>query len=208
MASMPSPDSYSARGVAELLAAGRTGDRDAVGSLLEVFRAYLTLIAERELSPELRTKCSASDLVQGTFLEAQRDFERFRGSTVSDLRAWLRGILTHNLKDLTRRYGATGKRDLGREVPLPVGAVLASEGFSLVAPTPTPSQRAMAREQAEALQRALQRLPGTYRRVIELRFREGCGFDEIGRLLDRSADAARKLWFRAVERLAREVGIS
>jgi RNA polymerase sigma-70 factor, ECF subfamily len=62
----------------------------------------------------------------------------------------------------------------------------------------------MAHEQAEALRRALARLPDDYRRVITLRYDDGQSFEEIGRLMERSPDAARKLWARAMERLRQE----
>lgn len=52
---------------------------------------------------------------------------------------------------------------------------------------------------------ALQRLPPTYREVIELRNQELLSFPEIGRRLARSAKAARSLWERAIEALRREV---
>ena len=51
-----------------------------------------------------------------------------------------------------------------------------------VAETPSPSRQAMAREQAEATRRALERLPEDYRRVLLLRYEEGQSFEEIGRL--------------------------
>jgi RNA polymerase sigma-70 factor (ECF subfamily) len=63
----------------------------------------------------------------------------------------------------------------------------------------------MEHEQDEALQAALGRLPADYRQVITLRYHEQLSFEEIGRLLQRSPDAARKLWARAVERLQEEL---
>jgi RNA polymerase sigma-70 factor (ECF subfamily) len=48
-------------------------------------------------------------------------------------------------------------------------------------------------------------LPDDYRRVIELRYLEEQSFEEIGARMQRSADAARKLWARAVERLQQEL---
>ena len=63
----------------------------------------------------------------------------------------------------------------------------------------------MAHEKAEAVARALERLPEDYRRVITLRNQERRDFDEIGRLMNRSTDAARRLWSRAIERLEREL---
>ena len=48
---------------------------------------------------------------------------------------------------------------------------------------------------------AIAELPDDYRRVIELRSRENRTFQEIGCELNRSPDAARMLWFRAIESL-------
>jgi RNA polymerase sigma-70 factor, ECF subfamily len=69
----------------------------------------------------------------------------------------------------------------------------------------TPSASASAREEAGAIARAIAGLPADYRRVIELRSRENLRFHEIGRVLDRSPDAVRMLWFRAIESLRREL---
>ena len=63
----------------------------------------------------------------------------------------------------------------------------------------------MRQEALEALDQALARLPPEYREVILLRHREELPFAEIGRRMNRSADAARMLWSRAFNRLAEEL---
>ena len=68
-----------------------------------------------------------------------------------------------------------------------------------------PSQQAAAREQEEALEDALTRLPEDYRRVLALRYDQGRSFAEVGAALGRSEESAKKLWLRAVRRLRREV---
>jgi RNA polymerase sigma-70 factor (ECF subfamily) len=188
---------------ADLLAAARTGSPEALGRALETCRRYLLLVAERQLDPALQAKGGASDLVQETFLEAQRDFGRFQGTTEAELLAWLRQLLLNNLGNFARRYRDTAKRAVGREVALP-GEGSSAGGGGVAGSGPTPSGLAMAQEQAEALQRALARLPDDYRQVLELRFQQQKSFEEIGRLLDRSPDAARKLWSRALQRLRQE----
>lgn len=185
------------------LEAARAGAPEALGQALETYRRYLLLVAERNLDPQLRGKGGASDLVQETFLDAQHAFPRFHGSTEAELLAWLRRLLLNNLSNFARRYRTTGKRALGRETPLPdAGASTAGPG--LAGSEPTPSAQAMEREQALALQQALARLPEDYQRVIMLRYQEAKSFEDIGRMLERSADAARKLWSRAMERLRQE----
>ena len=59
--------------------AARKGDVEALGQALEPFREYLTLMASRGIGPGLATKAGASDLVQETFLAAQKGIAGFRG---------------------------------------------------------------------------------------------------------------------------------
>jgi RNA polymerase sigma-70 factor (ECF subfamily) len=182
------------------LASARGGASETLGRLLEGCRQYLLLVANENLAPVLQAKVGASDVVQETFLEAQRDFGQFDGRTEKQMLAWLRRILLNNLANLTRRYRDTDKRQVAREVPLaeaPLGALQAV----LVSGGESPSNQALAQEQTEALDCALERLPEDYRRVLLLRHQEGLSFEAIGQRLGRSGEAARKLWVRAVEQL-------
>jgi RNA polymerase sigma-70 factor (ECF subfamily) len=160
----------------------------------------LLLVARNELSPELMKKAGASDLVQESFLEAQRGFEGFRGKNEAELRAWLRRILLNNIANLSRLYRDTDKRRLDREVAGEDTAIeelvdiLDDKGES-------PSSQVAAHERDAALDRSMAKLPELYRQVIRWRNYERCAFEEIGGRLGRSAEAARKLWARAVEQL-------
>jgi RNA polymerase sigma-70 factor (ECF subfamily) len=154
--------------------------------------------------PDLRSKGGASDLVQETFLEAQRDFARFQGSSPEEVRAWLRQVLLNNVGAFTRRFVATSKRSVTREVALQANGSSAGLNDQLAGSTASPSGMAIEHEQAALLRRALERLPDEYFRVVVLRFEEGRSFEEIGRLTKRSPDAARKVWSRAIERLRQE----
>src|SRR5262249_31093141 len=135
------------------------------------------------------------------------DFGGFQGATAGELRAWLRQLLLHNLANFSRRYRETRKRAIGREQALPGDSPCAA-GEAIAANPPSPSGRGMAREEAESLERAVQRLPEDYRRIIVLRNREDRGFDEIARLMERSESAVRKLWLRAIQRLREDLETS
>jgi RNA polymerase sigma-70 factor (ECF subfamily) len=198
---MTQPD----KDIAARLPAARAGSGAAVGEILEACRGYLLLIAQRELDPHLRIKGGASDLVQQTMLDAVRDFGRFHGASEVELLAWLRRLLLNNLTDLARQFRETDKRQLGREVSLDAGAPGERRGRDVPAPLPSPSGIAISAEQAEAVHRALRRLPEEYRQVIVLRLQDDLPFEEIGQALGRTANAARKLWARAVERLQQEL---
>ena len=194
------------RGAADLLAAARTGSSDALGKILESCRGYLLVIAHQSIDPSLRAKASPSDLVQETFCDAHRDFAQFHGASEEELLAWLRQVLLNRLANFARHYRGTDKRDVGREIVLPAGDQSGAPADGLAADTPSPSVRASDGEKVAALQRALDRLPEEYRRVIVLRHDENHSFEEIGQLMDRTPNAARKLWARAIERLQQELG--
>jgi RNA polymerase sigma-70 factor (ECF subfamily) len=182
----------------------RGGSVEALGALLEQFRPYLLLIANEELDSEVRAKGGGSDLVQESFLEAQRGIGNFQGASAGELLAWLRQILLRNVADFTRRYREAAARRVDRE------QVLVSPddslGTAVVANEPSPSELASAGERAQLLFAAIQRLPDDQRRAVLLRYQGNLSFEEIGATLNRSADAARKLWFRAVENLREDLG--
>jgi len=183
------------------LAAARAGSPEALGQALDACRGYLLAVAGRELDPALRAKGGASDIVQETLLDACRDFDRFHGTSADELLAWLHRIMHNNLIEFVRRFRGADKRDVRREVALPGGDSSEAPGAGVAAGTATPSAQASAREQSEALRQAVERLPEDYRRVIALRYTEKRSFEEIGQTLGLSANAARKLWLRATQRL-------
>jgi RNA polymerase sigma-70 factor (ECF subfamily) len=191
--------------VKDWLVAARCGSADALGRVLEICRQYLLLIANQKLEAELRGKIGASDIVQDTFLEAQRDFGRFQGRTEEELLAWLRRILLNNLANVTRHYRDTEKRRIAREIHL-TAAPPAELANGLIAPCQSPGSVLLAGEQDETLHRAVDRLPEPARQVIHWRNYDRLPFEEIGRRLDRSAEAARKVWVRALEQLEALLG--
>jgi RNA polymerase sigma-70 factor (ECF subfamily) len=190
--------------VAQWLPAARAGSAEALGQLLEAYRNYLLWIATRQLDPELKAKGGASDLVQETFLKAQQHFDQFQGDDEGDLRAWLRQLLLNNVADFTRMYQQTAKRRVGREAALQTDSTGPDLGRKIAADTPSPSGQAIQKEQFEAIQQALKRLPEEYRQVIVYRYQEERSFEEIGRLMNLTPNAARKLWVRAIKRLQEE----
>jgi RNA polymerase sigma-70 factor (ECF subfamily) len=186
--------------ISHWIEAARRGSTSALGNLLEVCRPYLLLVANQQVAPDLQAKVGGSDLVQQTFLEAQHDFDQFRGNSEAELLAWLRQILINNAGAVSRQFRETDKREVGREVSLsdtPHAEVL----NNIRDLGDSPSAWAIANEQDHALKAALNRLPEDYRQVIQWHNYERLTFEEVGRRLGRSPEAARKLWTRALDRL-------
>lgn len=186
----------------KLLAEAQRGSAEALGKVLEKCRHYLLHIANSEMDSQLRPKAGDSDLVQETFLEAHKLFQRFQGTSSADLLGWLRAILRNKAATISRSYQATDKRQVARELPL---NALGEQRVEPVAPLPTPSSVLLRQEQTEAVLRALDRVPEHYRQVILWRQWERLSFEEIGRRLDKNVDAARMVWWRAIERLRLEL---
>lgn len=185
----------------QLLNAALAGDRQALGQLLADFQAYLTVLAQRYLDPRLRGRLDPSDLVQVTFLEAQRDLEHFRGERIEELLGWLRNILRHNISSAHQNHLHAQKRSAGREqVNQPADD---RPALTDLAPSETtsPSQRMMRDEAAVHLANCLQTLPETQREAIRLRYVEGQSLKEISRLMDKSELAVAGLLKRGLQSL-------
>ena len=166
------------------------------------FREYLLLVANAELDAELKAKGGASDLVQETFLLAQRDVKGFRGQSAAEWRNWLRMILQHQLANHRRQF-KTAKRRVGREVAF--DDMVRSDCSRLVA---SPSHDLDRREREAGLLAALERLPDHYREVVIWHHKERLPFEEVGKRHGITAEAARKRWTRALARLRIELDIS
>lgn len=188
-----------------LLDQARAGDSQALGQLLESYRAYLTLLARVQIGRRLQGKVDAADVVQDAFLGAYRDFGQFRGATEKEFLGWLRQILAYVLANLVRYYQGTKRRDVRLERQLAIELDQSSHALDrgLVAEQSSPSQQAARREQSVLLAEALARLPETWRDLLVLRHLEGLTFPEVARRLGRTLDSVKKQWPRALASLRR-----
>ncbi len=187
-----------------LILHARSGDATALGSLISGFRNYLLVIAKDRVDRRLQSKFGASDVVQESLVHAQLNFRQFGGTTVEELKAWLRTILVNDIRKCHRTF-ATQKRSMLREISVDRESAV---GRLLEDTQPTPFSDALQRERVAALTQALAGLPADYQQVIQLRNMLEMDFAEIGVRMDRSPDAARKLWARAVEALRDAVAAS
>ena len=181
-----------------LLGEAREGSEEAMGQLLNQHRNYLLLIVNKELDPTIRSKVGSSDIVQESLLSAHRNFEQFEGVTKAQLMAWLRKIALNDVFQACRTYKETKKRSVSRERQINFQSSIA---FPLVDKFHTPKSTAIAAEEAELLNRAIETLPEDYQQVLKLRNWQQLGFEEIGKIMGRKKDAVRKTWTRAVLKL-------
>jgi RNA polymerase sigma-70 factor (ECF subfamily) len=194
------PDSF-----AGLLEVARSGDREALGHLLQWYCNYLNILATTQLDRRLQQRLSPSDLVQDTLLAAQRDFPDFRGKSEREFLGWLRQILINSLHRAIDVHLKAGKRDLRREISLDaMNTALDQSAVNLAAILPaggpSPSSPIQARERSVALANELSKLPTHYREIIVLRNLQGLSFEDIAARLDKSVGSVRMLWLRAIDK--------
>ncbi|MCA9262517.1 MAG: sigma-70 family RNA polymerase sigma factor [Planctomycetales bacterium] len=187
-----------------LIERARSGCNSAKDELIGSVRSYLLLIANQELNPALRAKLGASDVVQSVLVLAEQNLEQFRGSDRESLLAWLRAILKNELHAAHRKFVDCEKRTVRREYNDEAGAL----AEPLRATGPSPVDAAELNEEAIRLRHALEKLSDDHRTVVMLRNWERMPFEVIGTQMGRSADAAKKLWARAILQLQKELGAS
>jgi RNA polymerase sigma-70 factor (ECF subfamily) len=152
-------------------------------------RQFLLSIANAELPEQLRAKGGASDLVQETLAAAHAARLQFRGTSIDELRMWLRVILRNEIAMFRRRFLGTARRDADREVIVPSDSL---------ATTRTPVDELTQRERDQRLVAAVDQLPESVREIVVLRMENKRSFEEIGRATGRTAEAARKAFGRAL----------
>lgn len=181
----------------KLIEQAQSGDSQAFGELCQRLRQFLLDTASHHLGHDLQSKLGASDIVQQSLLEVQRDIEKFCGSSETEFRAWVKQILKNNLIDVTRKYRNTQSRDTSLEV----GFDTLNDSAQISYRQRTASSLIRQREVDEELMRAVASLPEKNRKIIELRHRERMSHAEIARAMGMTEVAARKLWSRTVEEL-------
>lgn len=175
------------------------GDEQAFAVLFDRYADLLRKHIRRRMSPALRRKISVSDVLQEGRIVAFQRFAEFRHRDESAVPKWLGRIVELKVKEAVKKYTGTVKRAAVREVSR--HERLDTAQFS--GRQASPSQMAATAELKKLARQALASLPQDYREILYLAREEGLNFPEAGRRMDRSADAARKLYGRAAAQFAR-----
>jgi RNA polymerase sigma-70 factor (ECF subfamily) len=177
-----------------------------IEDVVERYRQYLVMLADRQLDSRLRGKLDASDVVQQTLLEAHQNREQFRGAHEAELVAWLRKILAHNLLDAMRGLRRE-KRDVAREQSINAAIEQSSvrlEGW-LADEQSTPSQKLVRQEEAIRLADTMARLPDAQREALILKNWHGWTVAEIAQHMGRTSAAVAGLLKRGLKQLRQQL---
>jgi RNA polymerase sigma-70 factor (ECF subfamily) len=174
--------------------------------LLDAYRGYAMLLARIQISHQLRSRLSASDLAQDTLLAAHKAFAQFRGTTERELLSWLRRILASQLTRHLRHHMAE-LRDIRTQQQLEEAMNRSSQALSgaFASADSSPSRQAARREEAVILADALAALPAEYREVLVLRHLENLRFPDISQQMGRELENVKSLWRRALKKLREQI---
>jgi RNA polymerase sigma-70 factor (ECF subfamily) len=177
-----------------------------IEDVVERYRQYLVMIADRQLDSRLRGKLDASDVVQQTLLEAHQNREQFRGTHEAEQIAWLRKILAHNLLDAMRALRRE-KRDVAREQSIDVAIEQSSirlEGW-LADQQSSPSQKLARQEEAMQLADMMARLPDSQREALILKNWHDWTVAQIAQHMGSTPAAVAGLLKRGLKKLRQQV---
>lgn len=187
----------------DLIEAARAGDPAAQDALLARYRNYLTLLARMSIGRAVQAKFDASDVVQDALVRAHQGLGAFRGATEEELVGWLKQILARTLSNANRRYRWTDGRRVDRERSIEEMIGDSSQALQRLpaANGTSPSRGAERREAGAFVADVLAELKDDDREVIVLRSLEEREWADVAARMERSVEAVRALWGRAIQRL-------
>ncbi|MEM8681629.1 MAG: sigma-70 family RNA polymerase sigma factor [Planctomycetota bacterium] len=189
---------------AELVALARQGHVGAMNTLFAQCRDYLLLIANQDLDERLQGQYAPSDLVQATMARANERFDQFQGTCQQELLGWFRTILKNEMRGTVRKELHTEKRAVTQERQ-GNSSWLAGSAAHPIDPYLTPASNAEVGEEAARLRSAMLKLSEVHRQVLLLRNWQRYSFAEIANRMQRSENAVKKLWARALVALEQEL---
>ncbi|MDJ0976574.1 MAG: RNA polymerase sigma factor [Planctomycetota bacterium] len=186
---------------AELVQRAQDGDEQSFAQLIESYRTRLLAFLTGRIPRTLKRKITAEDVFQEVSVTAHARLASFEYRGDGAFRAWLWQIAQLKLREAVRRFAGTAKRGGAAEISR--GGRRDTGLFE--APQGTPSEYAMAGELEERVHQALGRLSDDYRAVLTLVRIEQQSLREAAVAMDKSYEATKKLYGRAVAALAHEI---
>lgn len=139
------------------------------------------------LLAKTRDEHLAEELTQETFYQAVKSVDRFRGDC--KVSVWLCQIAKHLWYQQLDRRSRQNEVELTGEVP----------------DKKSPEQTALLHMEKTELYQAIHRLPEPMRELVYLRLTGEFSFAEIGRLLGKSENWARTTFYRAKQKIIKEM---
>ncbi len=181
------------------------GKRESLGTLFAHYRDRLWRIINFRLDSRLVGRVDADDVLQETYINAEKRIDHFLHDSPEGFFIWLRLLVNQTMIDIHRRHLGTQARDAKKEKSLSGGWSAESTSFSLshhlLGHLTSPSQAAVRAELSDQLSLALETMGDLDREVLALRHFEELSNNETAQALGISDQAASLRYVRAISRL-------
>jgi RNA polymerase sigma-70 factor (ECF subfamily) len=173
----------------QALRLARQGDTAAREALLARIRPRVVLWCAARMSSSMRAQVEPEDLAQEILLGVHGSLDSFDGDAAPAFYGWLFRIAENRIRDMADRLGALRRRPDDRAP----NAVT------------TPSEAAFRGEVVARVRDAVGRLADDHRDVVRMRLLEGRSVADVAEAMQRSSNAVRVLYCRALRALRDEV---
>ncbi|MBK9385756.1 MAG: sigma-70 family RNA polymerase sigma factor [Planctomycetes bacterium] len=189
----------------DLVRLAQSGQREALDALFARYHHRALKIVRLRMGERLRWRQESVDLLQETFSEAFRAFDRFEMRDESSFLNWIARIAEHAITRAAAHDQAQ-KRDVQREISEDASTLTQAEAHAATRTWVVPLDRLVREEEERLLESSIAALPDRYREVIVQRNLLGRSFAEIAEETQRPSEgAARMMHAKAMAELVRLV---
>jgi RNA polymerase sigma factor (sigma-70 family) len=182
------------------------GDANAKKTLIGHSYGRLRLLAHR-LVGETNVE-DATEVLHGAFERLERALDDVKPTNVADYLGLAALQIRRQLLDRIRHYkGRAGTGGKAKHVAVSLNAGGDSSQSSAAINPADPKARPDRVEMALELLEAIDILPDDERRVVELKFIDGCTEAEAGQILGVHEDTVKRRWARARVKLAKKLAV-
>jgi len=190
-----------------LIVSAKMDNPEAVNQLFARYQSRVLRIVRLRLTGDQRSrlKLQSMDVMQEVFIYAFQHLKDFEPKSQGHFLNWLSNRVRHYICDRIDFLSRQKRTAPGGEIStdqefVPTGGTKAIK-IQIKGSGPTPSQFAVSKEREELIDSILDLLDPDEREIIIRRNLEEYSFPEIGRLLGKSEEAARKQYCRAFKKL-------
>lgn len=189
------------RDLAAEIAAARRGEAHALDTLFARNLPPLVAFIRARSGKAVAARESAVDIAQSVFREVLMDAEHIELQGEGAFRNWLFMQATRKVLDKAKFHGRD-RRDLAREVAIPESGPAADALLACYASIATPSMHAIAREELQRFELAVQQLPDNQRDAVTMSRLMGLEYRQIADQMGLTEAAVRGLVARGLAALS------
>lgn len=188
-----------------LIVKAKLGNQEALNNLFARYQDRVLRIVRLRLGSQIRNKLQSMDLLQEVFLAAFQKIQQFEPTSEGAFIHWLAKIVQNKLIDHVNHFNASKRKAPYGEIPLDSSSEVNNGDGQLKIDPPandtTPSQIVIRQDAKNVVDDLLAKLKEDEREIIIYHSLEELTFKEIGQILNKSEDAVRKKYQRAMLKL-------